>query len=171
MWNRVARAYDILIVALAWFAGAAIMAIFVVIVYDVTLRTLGFRPPRITSAGSEYALLYFTMAAAPYLVRHKGHVFIETGRALLPAALRRLAERATYVICITVCALLFYFSLDLTVEAIALGEVEIRSISMPRWFLFAPLPPSFLLMGIEFARFLAGRDSLYVRTEGDQESF
>ena len=63
--------------ALAYFACAIVTCMFVMIVTDVTIRTLGFTPPSFTLSVVEYALLYFAMCCAPYLVRHRGHVTIE----------------------------------------------------------------------------------------------
>ena len=71
------RAYDRLIYGLAGLAGAMIAGVCLLIVYDVVARNLGLQPPRSTVALTEYALLYFTMAAAPYLVRVKGHIVVE----------------------------------------------------------------------------------------------
>ena len=71
--SRVLRIYDGVIVGLAIIAGAMVAAVFLMIVYDVAVRTLGFQPPFWTSALTEYALLYMTMLAAPWLVRQKGH--------------------------------------------------------------------------------------------------
>ena len=59
------KAYDAVIVGLAVLAGAMVAAVFLAIIYDVSLRTAGFQPPFWTSALTEYALLYMTMIAAP----------------------------------------------------------------------------------------------------------
>ena len=82
--------YDRLIHGMAVFAGLVIAAACLLIAYDVIARNLGMQPPASTVALTEYALLYFTMAAAPYLVRSKGHIVVEVVYQRLPD--RRNAE-------------------------------------------------------------------------------
>lgn len=67
-------------------AGLA-AALFLIIIYDVTIRTIGLPPPPWASVFAEYSLLFFAMAAAPYLVRNKGHVFVEAVTSKLPGPL------------------------------------------------------------------------------------
>ena len=71
------RLYDRLISGLATLAGLIIAAVCLLIIYDVIARNLGVQPPASTIALTEYAMLYFTMAAAPWLVRTKGHIVVE----------------------------------------------------------------------------------------------
>ena len=87
------RAYDNLIMALALLAGVMIASVFFFIVFDVTLRTTGFRPPEFVSAVSEYVLLYVTMLAAPWLVRERGHVRIGSFLSFAPPHFQRLADQ------------------------------------------------------------------------------
>ncbi len=50
--------------------------IFVLIVTDVGIRSIGWQPWLLSSVLVEYGLLWFAMLAAPSLVHAKGHVFI-----------------------------------------------------------------------------------------------
>ena len=70
-------AYVRLLQGLAAVAGVIMGATAVMIVFDVTVRNLGFQPPPHTLTFTEYGLLYVTMLGAPGLVRTKGHVYIE----------------------------------------------------------------------------------------------
>ena len=65
------RIYDRLINGLAGLSGLIIAGVCLLIAYDVIARNIGLQPPASTVALTEYALLYFTMAAAPYLVRNR----------------------------------------------------------------------------------------------------
>ena len=108
---------------------------------------------------TEYALLYFTMAAAPWLVRTRGHIVVEVLHARLGEAARRHVDRLILVICMLVCATVCVLAGLLMLEAIRRGEIEIRSLEMPRALLFAPLCAGFGLMATEFLR-------LIIRGEG-----
>ncbi len=163
-------AYNALIVALAYVAGAMVLAIFVAVVYDVTLRVLGMQPPYWTSAGTEYALLYITLLAAPWLVRRKGHVFVQLVNQALPPVPRRWLEKAVYAVCIAISLTIAFYSLLEAIQSFERAEYDVRSIAMPMWLLYAPLPLGFLLTATEFLRFLLGVDSMYVSTSSSTES-
>ena len=80
---RIFNAYEALIGALAGLTCALLGLVFLAIVYDVLVRTLGFQPPYWVSAFTEYALLFMTMLAAPWLVRRKAHVFVHRPEEVL----------------------------------------------------------------------------------------
>lgn len=160
------KAYDAVIVGLAVLAGAMVAAVFLAIIYDVSLRTGGFQPPFWTSALTEYALLYMTMIAAPWLVRVRGHVFVESATLQLGAPTRRVIEIVVYIICIVVCLILAYYAANQGLDVASRGELDIRSIIAPRWVLFVPLTIGFFLSAIEFLRFLVGSNSMYAGTRG-----
>ena len=101
--RSLARAYDRLIMALAILAGAMLAGVFVMIVYDVTVRTLGYQPPFFTSALSEYAMLYMTLLAAPWVVRVRGHVYVESVTSMLRERTRHVIQKGVYVLCLVIC--------------------------------------------------------------------
>lgn len=150
-----------LVAIMAGVGCAIVVCIFTMIVIDVTMRTVGFTPPSFTLTIVEYALLYFTMCAAPYLVRNKGHVFIEAFISILPIPVRRGLEKIVYVVCILGAVLFAYLSFQLLVEALESGQMDVRGIDMPYWTLFIPMPLGFALVAYEFGRFLVGVDTMY----------
>jgi len=54
-----------------------------------------------------------------------------------------------------------YYSLELFLEAWESQEPDVRGIDMPYWTLFLPMPICFLLVALEFSRYLIGIDSYY----------
>jgi C4-dicarboxylate transporter, DctQ subunit len=159
--RALAAAYDRLVVALAVVAGGSIAFAFALIVADVTLRTLGLRPLAFTSAAVEYVLLYFTLFAAPYLVRRKGHAYVDALLARLSGLPRRVAECSVYLVCVATSLAFACVGFVLAFEAIRSGSIEERSIDVPSWVDYAPVGPVFVLVAIEFARYLLGFDSMY----------
>ena len=152
------RIYNAVIVGLAIVAGAMMAAVFLMIILDVVMRTAGLQPPLFVSALSEYALLYLTMFAAPWVVRIKGHVYVESLTSALPERARLVIERGMLVLCIVVCLVLAYYAAITGIEIAGRGEVDVRSIEIPRWVLFVPLPVGLTLSAAEFLRFLLGFD-------------
>jgi TRAP-type C4-dicarboxylate transport system permease small subunit len=157
-----ARAYNGLITGLAVLAGIVIALALILIAVDVAIRATGFKPPSFTSAAVEYALLYFTMLAAPWLVRRKGHVSVDALVSRLGGLARTLVEKLVYLICVTVSLVFAWYALQLLLDAVASGQFDERSVDIPTWLLYAPMPVGFALVAAEFARYLLGIDSFYL---------
>ena len=165
------RAYDRLIYALAGLAGGIIAAVCLLIVYDVIARNLGLQPPRSTVALTEYALLYFTMAAAPYLVRVKGHIVVEVVYQRFSERIQKHLGKAILIFCAVISIMIAGLAVMLLLESLATGEIEIRSLDAPRWVLFAPLVIGFSLMTLEFFRLLVKGESIFKSQTEQQETF
>lgn len=148
----VSAAYLKLVEGLALISGLIIAGVCLLIIYDVIARNLGLQPPASTVALTEYALLYFTMAASPWLVRTRGHIVVEVLHSRWRGNARKVIDRIIVIICIAVCATVSLLATLLLLESIQRGEIEIRSLEMPRALLFAPLVMGFGLMTTEFLR-------------------
>ncbi len=168
--RHAARAYDALIVGLAAVAGAMLAVIFVGIIADVAIRTVGFNALQWYSAAAEYCLLFSSMLAAPWLVRLKGHVVVESLTLALPERVRRAMAKAVYLLCIALSLLFAYYGFVEMVLAFENGELDLRSIDMPKWILFVPFPLGFSLVAVEFGRYLLGFDSYYSGKVGESGS-
>ncbi len=155
------RLYDGLLLGLAAFAGAAFGAMAFIVVYEVLMRWLGWRPPGWPVAVSEFTLLYATVLAAPWVLRHSGHAQVTTLLVYLPPRARLALGRAVSLLGAVVCALVAWYALRSTLGAQGL---EIRSFAMPKWVVYAPLPLGFLLLSIEFARHMV-RGTLFAGEE------
>jgi len=153
--------YNGCIRGLAALAALIVASLAFLIVADVTLRSFGFEPPAATVALTEYALLYFTMAAAPWLVRQRGHVAVRIVFDRLSPSTRRWWEYAIYGLSALVAFSIAMIAGSLLVESLVLGDVEQRSIDVPRWLLFLPLMIGFLGVGMEMLRFPLTRTSFY----------
>lgn len=147
-----ARAWAALLDALLNLAGLLMAAVTVLIAWDVVARNLGLAPPESTVALTEYALLYACMAAGPALVRRGGHVTVDVLAGRLPRAARRWTGRLVMAASAAAALAGAALAAALTVEAIARGEVDVRSFDIPRGWLFAPLVAGLALMGIECLR-------------------
>ncbi len=163
-----ARSYDRLIAGLALLAAIIVVMIVVAIVMHVGLHALDLPAPHWIGSATEYALLYMTLLAAPWLVRQRAHIVIPSLRQRLPTVLRRPSEQALYVVAVLVCLGLAYYGLALSLQALERGDLDIRSFDMPRWLIYAPMALGFLLVAIEFARFLV-RGTSYFETDGDPQ--
>lgn len=155
--RAILRGYDGLIVGLAVLGGVAYALVTLGIIADVVLRNTGFRPFRATSALVEYAILFATMAAGPWLVRQGGHVAVDSFVALMPDGLRRAVGVAVMLLTIAVLLLLCWRSGLNAMDEIAFGGVDMRSINIPGWVPYGLLAGGFGLMATEVLRLLLRR--------------
>ncbi len=118
-------------------------------------------PPSFTLAVVEYALLWFAMSCAPYLVRNRGHVTIEAVVSVVPNMVRWVMAKIVYVVCMSVALIFTWYSGELLLEAFFSQEQDLRGIDMPYWTLFLPMPFCFFLVALEFLRYLIGPASYY----------
>jgi C4-dicarboxylate transporter DctQ subunit len=150
----VARAYDSVLHGMAVFAGVLMAAMMVTICVDVVLRNLGYQSSAHLFTFSEYALLLIPCLGAPWMVREKGHIFVEIVLMYLGREQRALMVRLIGIVCILVCAILAWYGADVTVKGFIRNDMDVRSFDMPRWILVAFIPLSFGMMAMEFLRFM-----------------
>jgi TRAP-type C4-dicarboxylate transport system permease small subunit len=146
---------------MAWLAAFLIVAMMVVITLDVVLRNLGLQSSAHFFTFTEYALLIVPCLGAPWLVRERGHIFVEILLMQLGPRARRWALRLIGAACVTLCLVLAWYGFAVTIHDYLNAERDVRSFDMPRWLVVGWIPLSFLMMAIEFARFLwRGEDFL-----------
>jgi TRAP-type C4-dicarboxylate transport system permease small subunit len=137
---------------MAVLSALSVVLMLVLIIGDVTSRTLGFGSWVVTLPVTEVALLYFTVLSAPYLVRQKAHVAVDSFIALAPPALRRVATWLVIAGCVAASGLIAVISVDMLTEALRTGEMVMGGIDFPFWVIALPMPLSYLLVATEFLR-------------------
>jgi TRAP-type C4-dicarboxylate transport system permease small subunit len=142
--------------ALAAFLMAAMM---VVICLDVVLRNLGYQSSAHFFTFTEYALLMVPCMGAPWLVREKGHIYVEILLMSLGPRLRARMTVTIGLVCIALCLVLAWYGFGITFKDFANAEKDVRSLDMPRWMVVMWIPLAFFMMAVEFARFLWRREN------------
>src|SRR5258706_6016953 len=142
--------------ALAAFLMAAMM---VVICLDVVLRNLGYQSSAHFFTFTEYALLMVPCLGAPWLVREKGHIYVEILMMTLGQKARVRLRIAIGLACIAVCLVLAWYGFGITLQDYVRAEKDVRSLDMPRWLVVMWIPLAFLMMAIELARILLRREN------------
>jgi TRAP-type C4-dicarboxylate transport system permease small subunit len=146
---------------MAWTAAFLIAAMMVIITLDVVVRNLGYQSSSHFFTFTEYALLIVPCLGAPWLVREKGHIYVEILLMHLKPLARRWLMRFIGVACIAVCLVIAWYGFGVTIADFRGAERDVRSFDMPRWLVVGWIPLAFLMMAIEFARFLwRGEDFL-----------
>lgn len=156
-----AKAYLALLHGMAVLAGAMMVATMAAIVIDVALRTAGTQSSAHIFSFTEYGLLLIPLLGAPWLVREKGHVYVEIFLIMLGPGARKAAMQLIALVCVAVCLVLAWFGGEITVQNYLLADKDVRSFDMPRWILMAFMPLSFGMMAIEFLRFFVRGENLF----------
>lgn len=153
--------YDGLLRGMAVVAGLLMVATMVSIMIDVVLRNIGTQSSAHLFTFTEYALLLIPLLGAPWLVREKGHIYVEVLINSLPRAPRQVLMRAILAACILVCAILAWYAGAITLQNYLLADKDVRSFDMPRWMLMVFMPLSFGMMALEFLRLAVRGESPY----------
>ena len=143
---------------MAWLAGFLIAAMMVVITIDVVARNLGYQSSAHFFTFTEYALLIVPCLGAPWLVREKGHIYVEILLMHLAPRPRRWLLTGIGLACIGVCLVIAWYGLQVTIADWLQAERDVRSLDTPRWMVVGWIPLSFFMMAIEFTRFLWRRE-------------
>ena len=157
--KHVAKAYDAILYGMAYLAAFLLVAMMVVITLDVVIRNLGYQSSAHFFTFTEYALLIVPCMGAPWLAREKGHIYVEILLMSLPERTRARMTVLVGVICVAVCLVVAWFGFQVALSDFLQDEKDVRSMDMPRWLIVGWIPLSFLMMAIEFARFLWRREN------------
>lgn len=140
------------------------------IVYFTTFRGLGIAYSGLSFIFIEYGFLYMMMLGSPWLVRTRGHVYIEIVTAAVPERVRPVLSRCVALICVLTCAVLALYTGMVAWEDFVVGELDVRgSHDIPRWIATSSMPLGFGLMAMEFLRFLFGREVMHSGEAGVHE--
>ena len=164
------KLYNYVLFGMAYCSGVTIFMAVCLIVVDVGMRITGLDPFVFVLTTVEYILLYFTMLAAPWLLRIKRHVFIDAVTQFMPPTVKKVIAKLVYSACIIACSIYCWQLIILLVEAIQSGELDMRSYEIPIWILFVPMPLCFFMCIIEFFRYLIGIDDMYSTAVEERES-
>ncbi|ASJ73932.1 TRAP transporter small permease [Granulosicoccus antarcticus] len=161
------RLYDRLVDGFAVVSGLMLVWLMVAVVASVLIRNMGAQPPAWLFTSTEYSLFYLTLLGAPWLVREKGHVFVEVAISHLPEKALSVLSRIVMVICAAMCLLLAWKGLELAVGNYQDRDFDVRTYFIPMWIFTVTYPISFALMGIEFSRFIFSEDCFHSSKSGE----
>lgn len=148
--------FDHLLDALAYLAGMLIFVITFFVCGSVVIRYLGFRPPIWVLQFTEYGLLWFTFLAAAWLLRHNGHIRIDTLTSRLRPKAHKAIQVVDDVLGFIVSMVIFIFGTVHTIELAQRGIMEVKGLTVPKAPFFVIIPIGGLVLAIQFARNIAG---------------
>ena len=164
--HAVVKAYNGLVTGLAVISGALLVWLGIAVIISVMQRNLGFQPTAWLFLSTEYGMFYLTLLGAPWLVRKRGHVYIELLTAALPKPVLNIFSRFVSLLCVIVCLVMAVKGFDLVQMNLARNDLDVRAYFFPTWLLTITFPVCFGLMAIEFMKFVVGREILHTGEVG-----
>lgn len=149
--------FDFLIDALAVAAGALVVLLAALVVFDVAARSLRLLTLPWSLEATEYMLYAVTFLGAPWVLRENGHIAIELIVERLPARARAAVARLADVLGAAICAVLLYYACRVVWLSFHSGILVQKSFSFPEWVGYAGIPPVMLILLAIYLRRLAAR--------------
>lgn len=152
----VSRVWAALLWALMAAAAAYIGAMLVLIVYVTVCRTAGWGYEPASFVVIEYGFIYILFLGSPWLVRQRGHVYIEMLTAALSERRRAVLSRTIAALAAATCLIWAWYSGKLAYsDMVNVVYDELRGqYDLKRWIITSSFPAGFFLMGLEFLRFV-----------------
>lgn len=151
--ERLSRSYGLFLAALALAGCAVLFAMMMLICVDVLLRNVRLVPGVYGVSWSnevtEYCLYVITLLTAPWLLRRGQHIRIDIVLRVLPGRLAWYLEWAGDVIALVCCLVIAFLGWKATSSSLAIGAMVVKTLSVPEWWLLAPLQVAFLILAIE----------------------
>ncbi len=153
MLHRLSELYGRLLAGLALAGCAVLLLTMLVICVDVLLRNVRIVPGMLgvpwANEVTEYALYLITMFTAPWLLRQGLHIRIDVLLRAIPRRMAWSCEWAVDLIALTCCAIIAWYGVRAVLSSHAIGGTVVKVLSVPEWWLLAPLPATFALLAIE----------------------
>jgi TRAP-type transport system small permease protein len=144
------RWYGRLLNAMMGAAGLLLLLMTVMIGADVALRNLGLGGVPPSNELSEDILYLVTLLTAPGLLRRGQHIRIDIVLQALPPRAAWLLEWVGDVIGLVCCLIFVWYGASVAATSFFDGSVSIKTLVLPEWWLLAPMPVAFALLGCEF---------------------
>ncbi len=146
------RAYHALVHALAIIAALVLGLIAVLVTVDVLARNFRIGTlPWITEV-SEYSLPLATFFVAPWLLDRGEHVRLDIALQMMGRRAALWTERIANLIGLAVCVVFVFYSVRLIDDSMRIGSKIYKTLEIPEWWTYAPVPLCFSLLAIGFLR-------------------
>jgi TRAP-type transport system small permease protein len=117
---------------------------------DVLSRNVGLGGIAPSNELSEDIIYLVTLLAAPGLLRQGQHIRVDILLRVLPDTIGWLLEWLGDILGMICCLYFVWYGTRVAMASFASGALSIKTLIMPEWWLLAPMPVAFVLLGVEF---------------------
>ena len=146
------RAYRGLLRAGAVAAALLLGVLALLVTGDVLARNLGLGTLPWIIEVSEYSLPLATFLVAPWLLHRNEHVRLDVLLTSLPGPAARALERLSDLVGLAVSTVFVIYGARAIASSAQQGSMVIKAVVFPEWWLYAPVPVCFAVLGVEFVR-------------------
>lgn len=150
MRDRFLGALHLSLDAIGTLFGLAIGAIAIGMTVDITVRAMGGGGLAWLIELTEYILYAGSFLAAPWLLRHDGHVRVDVLGHAFPGAAARI-HRTMDAVGAAISGCLAWYGMVAVIDAWRTGAMQFKTWTVPEWLLLSPVPIACLLLLLEFA--------------------
>jgi TRAP-type C4-dicarboxylate transport system permease small subunit len=147
---RLSHWYGRLLDALLLLACLLLLIMTLLIGADVLLRNIGLGGIAPSNEISEDIIYLLTLLAAPGLLRQGQHIRVDIMLRALPAKVGWLLEWLSDILGVICCLYFVWYGWRVVEASFKSGALSIKTLIMPEWWLLAPMPLTFVLLGVEF---------------------
>lgn len=133
-------------------SAALIAAMTLLVSYDVIARNLGLGSLPWVLEVTEYMLPALICASAPWLMFRGSHIRLDLLRTLLPRRMIAPLDKATAAVATLSSAVFTFYALKLMLASKASGNLVIKALVFPEWWVYLPVPIGFGLLTLECLR-------------------
>jgi TRAP-type C4-dicarboxylate transport system permease small subunit len=144
--------FDVVIDSMAFLSGALLLIVAVVVAVSVTLRYLHLKSPIWVLQYTEYALLWMTFLGAAWLLKHNGHIRIDSLLQRIRSRIRRRLEIYNNILGCGVSLIVTLFGGIHTIYLFQKGILEVKATNVPKYIIFCIIPLGGLALTLQFAR-------------------
>ena len=147
---RLSHWYGRLLDALLLLACLLLLIMTLLIGADVLVRNIGLGGIAPSNEISEDIIYLLTLLAAPGLLRQGQHIRVDIVLRALPAKVGWLLEWLSDILGVICCLYFVWYGWRVVEASFKSGALSIKTLIMPEWWLLAPMPLTFVLLGVEF---------------------
>lgn len=152
----IGRLYARALHACAVVAALLLGVVALLVTGDVLARNIGLGTLPWILEVSEYSLPLATFLVAPWLLHRNEHVRLDLLLTALPPAAGRALGRLADGLGLAICVVFVVYGAQAVLSSAQQGSLVIKSVVFPEWWLYAPVPPCFALLAVEFVRRILG---------------
>ena len=146
------KIFDVVIDGFAVLAGILLLLVTLFVSYSVTLRYLHLTPPIWILQCTEYALLWITFLGAAWLLKHEGHIRIDTLVNRLGPRSQMIFQIVVTVLGLAVCLVIVWFGTRKALDLYNRGIMDVKGVTVPKYPFFIIIPIGGLMLFLQFGR-------------------
>ena len=120
--------------------------------YEVVMRYFLNSPTAWVVNFTEYSMLYLVFLSVPLVLARERHVKLDFLLNSLSPKVQRTLNTVTSLVGAISCAVLFWYSLQITSRALELNSVIVAAILTPKWIILAIMPVGSFFLTVQFLR-------------------